>query len=226
MSNPFDTSNEGPRHGNAYEDTNVTSPSPAFGVNTGSPALPPRNMPHQTNIATSSPYGTQRMPSPSDYHQPATTNNAWQESNKTLDEDNRNAWSASPQPQNAYQYTGTQYGNTSNTNENVYSPQMTSATPHETTGANNSKIETPMAVSDAEATYNTNSKNTPSKRRLLLRFILLVAAIGHLGFAAGASPVSSIVSVNVSNRLICYLFSILARNHLSTLLVFTFFSQW
>lgn len=177
MSNPFETNTEGPRYGNAYENT-PTSPPPTLGM--GSPALPPRN-----NI-TNSPYGTQRMPSPSDYHQPpppVMNNNAWQESNKTLEEDRM-----SPQPQNAYQYTGTQYGNTSAT-ENAYSPHPV----HNTAAVNEQshKIETPMTVSDNEATYNTNNKaGLPSKLRLLIRFILLVAGIGHLGFAAGASPVS------------------------------------
>lgn len=174
--NPFETNtSEGPRYGNAYENT----PPPS-----ASPALPPRNKP----TATSSPYGTQRMPSPSNYHQPpvaATHQNAWQESNKTLDED-RSAYSPSPQPQNAYQYTGTQYGNTSTT-ANAYSPQPASATLNE----HNHKIEAPMTVSDNEATYNTTSKaGLPSKIRFLIRVILFIAGIGHLGFAAGASPVS------------------------------------
>lgn len=175
--NPFETNNtsDGPRYGNAYENT----PPPAA----ASPALPPRSNP----ATAGSPYGTQRMPSPSDYHQPpvATHHNAWQESNKTLDED-RSAYSPSPQPQNAYQYTGTQYGNTSTTG-NAYSPQPASATLNE----HNHKIEAPMTVSDNEATYNTSSKaGLPSKIRFLIRVILFIAGIGHLGFAAGASPVS------------------------------------
>lgn len=185
MSNPFDEDLNGPRFGNAYDNTPISSPPPTLG-GVGSPALPPRHKPQPpANVASNSPYGTQRMPSPSDYHQTSLTTNAWQESNKTLEED-RNAWSPSPQPQNAYQYTGTQYGNTSAT-ENAYSPQPASATLNE----HSNKIETPMAISDNEATYNNkHTSSFYSKIRFFIRIALFIAGIGHLGFAAGASPVS------------------------------------
>jgi hypothetical protein len=188
MSNPFEENNNGPRYGNAYESSSVSSPPPTFG---GSPALPPRNKPQVTTDVsnTNSPYGTQRMPSPSDYnHTTTTTTNAWQESNKTLDED-RNAWSPSPQPQNAYQYSGTPYGNTANT-ENAYSPQPASATLNTNSNEHSNKIESPMTVSDNDVTYNSHASSLPSKIRLLIRTVLFVFGIGHLGFAAGASPVS------------------------------------
>lgn len=178
MSNPFEDDTGGPRYGNAYDNTPMSPPPATF----GSPALPPRNKP------PTSPYGTQRMPSPSDYHQTSLpTTNAWQESNKTLDED-RNAWSPSPTPQNAYQYTGTAYGNTATGSENVYSPQPAVNQEH--------KIESPMAVSDNEATYNHPHTSFYSKIRFYIRIALLIAAIGHLGFAAGASPVSILLKVN------------------------------
>lgn len=157
MSNPFEgtqnawANDGGPRYGNAYEDTPINMPSPTH---------------HQQN----SPYITQKMPSPSDY-------NAWQESNKTLEEP-----SASP-TQNAYQYSGTPYGNT-NTTSNAYSPQVAHQTvnqPH--------KIEAPMTVAEEEQAPVVVKRDIPSKIRWVLRIVLLVAAIGHLGFAAGASPV-------------------------------------
>jgi hypothetical protein len=186
MSNPFEDSSsqnpwsnnggnsQGPRYGNAYDTTNNTThiPPPVL----SSPALPPRN--------PTSPYGTQRMPSPSDYnHTNQPVVNAWQESNKTLDEGNRNAWSPSPQPPaNAYQYTGTAYGN-SPTISNAYSPQTADVEPN-----TSHKIETPMSVVD-DTTTNKRA-GLPSKIRILLRLVLFIAAIGHLGFAAGASPVS------------------------------------
>lgn len=185
MSNPFEepasnqnpwsspsANNNGPIYGNAYESTNISS---------ASPALPPRK-PANNNTA-SSPYGTQRMPSPSDYANNTPVVNAWQESNKTLDEQEfgRNS---PQQPVNAYQYTGTAYGNTS-TPATAYSPQPV----HSQAAHNTTKIETPMTVTDSPATP-VNRADLPSKIRLLLRVVLFISAVGHLGFAAGASPVS------------------------------------
>ncbi|OBZ90727.1 hypothetical protein A0J61_01220 [Choanephora cucurbitarum] len=179
MSNPFDEAggrnpwsnpNEGPRFGNAYEDS---TPVPAASA---SPALPPRK---------NSPFVAQRMPSPSDYSSPV---NAWQESNKTLDEPDRNAWSSSPAPQpaNAYQYSGTAYGNTSNTG-NAYSSAVNNNDNNQTEAAPASqKIETQMSVNDTAHVAPPSGR--PSKIRVLLRVILFIAAVGHLGFAAGASP--------------------------------------
>lgn len=172
MSNPFEdnqnawSNNDGPRYGNAYEST----PTPP-----AVPALPPRKNNNSTNKTQvpNSPFQTQRMPSPSAYN-----NNAWAaESNKTLEEA-RN--SPVPAPINAYQYSGTPYGN---------SPQMTN------TSVDNSnkehkphKIEAPMSIADSPMGRDTAS--LPSKIRLGLRVTLFIAAVGHLGFAAGASPVS------------------------------------
>ncbi|KAI7892067.1 uncharacterized protein EV154DRAFT_400149, partial [Mucor mucedo] len=147
------------------------------------------------------------MPSPSDYHQTSLpTTNAWQESNKTLDED-RNAWSSSPTPhQNAYQYTGTAYGNTATGSENVYSPQPAAATINE----QSHKIETPMAVSDNEATYNNKHTSLYSKIRFYIRIALLIAGIGHLGFAAGASPYSNVEVPFDSKACFYYLFAVVS----------------
>lgn len=183
MSNPFEEPS-GPRYGNAYDSTPIASPPPTLGM--ASPALPPRNKPQAPPAVPSSPYGTQRMPSPSNYHQTSVTTNAWQESNKTLEEER--TWS--PQPQNAYQYSGTPYGNSSAA-ENVYSPQPAPATLNEQPPVTSSnKIEAPMSVSDNEATYNNQQRSIYSKIRFYIRIALFIAAIGHLGFAAGASPVS------------------------------------
>lgn len=193
MSNPFEepSSNQnpwsspsansnGPLYGNAYESTNISS---------ASPALPPRK---PANNTASSPYGTQRMPSPSDYANNTPVVNAWQESNKTLDEQEfgRNS---PQQPVNAYQYTGTAYGNTS-TPATAYSPQPV----HNNAANTTSKIETPMTVTDSPATVNR--ADLPSKIRLLLRVVLFISAVGHLGFAAGASPVS--VCLRVIKRIL------------------------
>ncbi|KAG2234288.1 hypothetical protein BDF21DRAFT_492290 [Thamnidium elegans] len=201
MSNPFEE-NSGPRYGNAYEST----PAPTLG-GAGSPALPPRNKP--PTDTNNSPYGTQRMPSPSNYHQTSlpTSTNAWQESNKTLDED-RNAWSPPPQPQSAYQYTGTAYGNTAST-ANAYSPTTpNNNNPVSPTLDNTSKIEAPMSVSDNEATYNSKPTGKFSKIRFFIRIALVVAGIGHLGFAAGASPATGEDVPFDSSACFYYLFAV------------------
>ncbi|KAI8886718.1 hypothetical protein K501DRAFT_177014 [Backusella circina FSU 941] len=115
------------------------------------------------------------MPSPSDYQKP--TVNAWQESNKTLDEG-----SPSPQPQNAYQYSGTAYGNAASPT-NAYSPQP-APTPMNVSDDNNKK------KNETIETDSISNNSRPSRIRLLMRIILFVFAVGHLGFAAGASPYS------------------------------------
>jgi hypothetical protein len=180
--NPWSNNSQDPRYGNAYDTNDTQMPIP-------SPALPPRK--------PTSPYGTQRMPSPSDYHNQTPVVNAWQESNKVLDESDRNAWSPSPQPPtNAYQYTGTAYGNSPSIS-NAYSPQPTNLEANNTTNTTSHKIETPMSVVDDTPTKNTKA----SKIRIILRLILFIAAVGHLGFAAGASPVSHICIYVLNARL-------------------------
>lgn len=169
QNNPFEDtshnpwSDSGPKYGNAYEG----SPSPA---------LPPR-VKETPTLVSSSPYGTQRMPSPSAYQQPPVAN-AWQESNKTLDEPQHHT--------NAYQYSGTPYAN-SPTLANAYSPQPThtTATINDINNNNNNNTK-------AESVNLPSATRTkPSKLRVLLRIILFIFAVGHLGFAAGASPVRS-----------------------------------
>ncbi|PHZ09779.1 uncharacterized protein RHIMIDRAFT_245976 [Rhizopus microsporus ATCC 52813] len=167
--NPFEDtshnpwSDSGPKYGNAYEGSS-------------SPALPPR-VKETPTLVSSSPYGTQRMPSPSAYQQPPVAN-AWQESNKTLDEPQHHT--------NAYQYSGTPYAN-SPTLANAYSPQPThtTATINDINNNNNNNTK-------AESVNLPSATRTkPSKLRVLLRIILFIFAVGHLGFAAGASPVRS-----------------------------------
>lgn len=190
MSNPFEDNNQnawsdGPRYGNAYDNNTASStptPPPVL------PALPPRkhnNSTNKTQVQSSgSPsFQTQRMPSPSAYHQ-----NAWSsESNKTLEEANR-----SPSPANAYQYSGTPYGNTTLSSTNAYSPQMTNSNVENNNNEHKPhKIEAPMSIADSP--METDAASLPSKIRLGLRMILFIAAVGHLGFAAGASPVKRVL---------------------------------
>ncbi|KAI8884632.1 hypothetical protein K501DRAFT_247573 [Backusella circina FSU 941] len=146
MSNPFEDHNawgNGPAHGNAYE-------------NTTSPPLPARNKPPIPNRPT---------PPPSRPTPPAATyqQNAWEDSNKVLDE----SYTPTP-PVDAYQYSGTPYGNTS------LSPTPATAT----------KQENDVERSERKRGYR------PSRLRILIRIIMLIASVGYLGFSAGASPYS------------------------------------
>ncbi|CAO3699697.1 unnamed protein product [Rhizopus stolonifer] len=183
--NPFGETNSnpwsegGPKYGNAYE-----SSSPP-------PALPPR-IKETPTLVPSSPFGTQAMPSPSNY-QPQSPANAWQqqESNKTLEEPTYNT--------NAYQYTGTAYGN-SPTVTSAYSPQPIHTENITTTGYPNQKAE---SVITSSAT-----KGRPSKLRALFRVILFIFAVGHLGFAAGASPYSGVSVPLDSSACFYFLFAV------------------
>ncbi|CAO3633696.1 unnamed protein product [Cunninghamella echinulata] len=122
---------------------------------------------------------------------PSTTpisHNAW-ESNTLASSQNNN---------NAYQYTGTPYGNkdTSPT-ENAYSPAIpprplsTSNQEQGTQQANKKKWWKSKTKDENGVPIEWDDKRMhPSKLRLLLRFIQFIASVGHLGFAAGASPFS------------------------------------
>ncbi|KAG1497470.1 hypothetical protein G6F46_000707 [Rhizopus delemar] len=161
-SNPW--SDGRPNYGNAYDNT--------------PPALPPRIKETPTLVPSSpyrtqpSPYETQHMPSHSAYQQPS-----WQqqESNKVLQEPAYNNT-------NVYQYPNTPYGSSSPTvTASAYSPQPTHT--ENNTTFNNDYNTKPESVA-------TPAKTTPSKLRVLFRIILFIFSVGHLGFAAGASPYS------------------------------------
>ncbi|KAI7884569.1 hypothetical protein K492DRAFT_158215 [Lichtheimia hyalospora FSU 10163] len=187
--NPFEdnpwsgTNNNGPRFGNAYEDDNSNAWS----------------TPSQQHRSTPDP--VPRMPSPSDYRTNSTVQQtSWNESNKTEYPTTSSAWDQDPPtsipstPQNAYQYSGTRYAsptlNNTYESDNAYSKtEVTSqSTPPPPAGGkprpNKNDAETALPPVWDEKRLN------PSKLRLLLRFLQLIASIGHLGFAAGASPYS------------------------------------
>ncbi|KAI9016398.1 hypothetical protein CLU79DRAFT_763667 [Phycomyces nitens] len=175
---------------NAYEDNPQSSWAPAQPASALPPPIPPR------------------MPSPSAYHPPATN---WQESNKT-ESAYDSSWNGTtttttatttthaPIVQDAYQYSGTAYGNQDFSTGNAYnqapSPQPAAAT-----------TATPRPTSSAEAKAalppRIGTDRNPSKRRLLLRFLQFIAAIGSVGFAAGASPFAG-VAVPLSNAACLY----------------------
>jgi hypothetical protein len=81
-------------------------------------------------------------------------------------------------PVDAYQYSGTPYGNTS----------LSPTPPPAATPIANNNVATKQE-DDIERTERKRGYR-PSRLRLLIRIILLIASVGYLGFSAGASPVS------------------------------------
>ncbi|KAI8332351.1 hypothetical protein BC941DRAFT_474132 [Chlamydoabsidia padenii] len=166
-------------HNNPFEE----SQNPWSNESTGTPTGGPRfgNAYEDNNNSWSG-----RMPSPSDYqHQ---HNNTRVESNKTEYVPGQSPSPSPASPPNAYQFAGTRLGNQDYTTGNAYGSSSPPATP-------------PRRPADTENNTTENKDEAlppvwderrmhPSKLRLLLRFVLFVAAVGHLGFAAGASPKS------------------------------------
>lgn len=182
MSNPFDNpwqknnnqAYNGPVYGNAYEDD------------------------------TNQGYYNAPMSMPNPQPVPGYTNepvNAWgqAESNKTQYE---------PPVLDAYQYSGTAYGNQSNfaSNTNAYSnnnPVTPSPQPaHLSTPQPEyaKPIDTPSISNTVTA---SDPYRRPNKWRVLLRFIMFICSVGHLGFAAGARPVSCINSNFIDSNFFC-----------------------
>ncbi|KAI8089078.1 uncharacterized protein BX664DRAFT_279798 [Halteromyces radiatus] len=125
-----------------------------------------------------------RMPSPSDYR------------HQTRTESNKIEYSSEDQQQanvNAYEFSGTRFGNQEQHLGNAYSPvstpTITPATPPRRPDTTETTSNKPDASSALPPVWDERRMH-PSKWRLLSRFILFIAAIGHLGFAAGASPKS------------------------------------
>jgi hypothetical protein len=117
-------------------------------------------------------------------------NNAWthHESNKTEYSNSMNEYPSMPAEQNAYQYSGTAYGNQPQTTGSAYSsaPLVVAQEPAEPVAPMNQSIATSSAglkASKDEKYYK------PTAAQFWLRFIILLASIGFLGFATGAQPV-------------------------------------
>lgn len=204
--NPFEE-NKGPKYGNAYEDSSNNDwnsgrmPSPSDYIQR--PAQTVRVESNKIEVQHSS-------PSPQPQH---LNNNAYElqpTSNKEevypqpLASPSQNTWDSntlSSHNNNAYQYTGTAYGNKDTTStQNAYSPAIPPrplTTENNTTNNNNKNQEQPKKKWYQSKTKDENGvpiewddkRMHPSKLRLLLRFIQFISAVGHLGFAAGASPV-------------------------------------
>ncbi|CEP07816.1 hypothetical protein [Parasitella parasitica] len=189
MSNPFEQnpwqpssqqSGDGPRFGNAYDDEQAYRGA-------------------YNNVENNNMLGF----SATGY------NNAWgDESNKTqYDSNSYNTQAHSSQPpygmaqnmpssqspyggnqtlpnNDAYRYTGTPYGNQSlHANNAGYppnSPTLSNAKPSGTTASSSAGPDP----------WNGETYHTPNKWRFWFRFVILLASIGHLGFAAGARPYS------------------------------------
>ncbi|GAB5588273.1 hypothetical protein Unana1_03173 [Umbelopsis nana] len=166
----------GPAYGNAYEDSANNNST----WNYGSMRMPEPSIP-----TAKSPLGTMnRINTPNQY-----SNNAWDtDKTEVPAEDGHNTWNgASPSManQNAYQYSGTRYGNTDTTG-NAYSAASDPAPATE----NAAQTPKPDAASALPPVWTETSQSKPSKSRLGLRFVQLISCIGSIGFAAGASPYS------------------------------------
>lgn len=102
-------------------------------------------------------------------------------------EDQKIAWDQPSSVADAYQYTGTRYGNAPDAfargGDDYTTIDTSSPTPQSKSQIHDEPQPLPVTAH-------------PSRKRLILRIIQLLAAVGHLGFAAGASPVSS-------KRLVC-----------------------
>lgn len=176
-SNPWKGGNEagGPAYGNAYEDNNNNNGS----WNYGSMRMPEPSVPNRQNSAM----GTMNS---------TYSGNAW-ENDKTEvpagDHGLNNAASPSMANANAnpYQYAGTRYGN-NDTSGNAYSaaPEPTQAQ----VAPGPQQPNKPDASSALPPIWNGDLSSRPSKSRLGLRIVQLIACIGSIGFAAGASSVS------------------------------------
>lgn len=189
MSNPFDQNpwhnqpTDGPRFGNAYESEPLDLPS---------------------GNAYEHAYGNA-------YSQPTTTqqpdfNNAWshKESNKiecqndahmpiyspsqqNLSPYDMNAFSPISAQKNAYQYSGTVYGNQHRPTGNAYSSvALVDPSPIKPVGP---VPQSTTTVSAGPEPWNGEIYRKPSASHFWFRFAILLASIGHLGFAAGARPV-------------------------------------
>lgn len=114
----------------------------------------------------------QRMPSPTLY-QPNVNVSSYRESNKVLAEEGH----TTPEPVNAYQYSGTSYGQQG----------------HHLTDVAASPPPPPEKVAadpEAPVVFTEETRHKPSRLRVLFRLLLMIFAVGYLGFSAGATPYS------------------------------------
>jgi hypothetical protein len=166
----------GPAYGNAYEDTANNNSS----WNYGSMRMPEPSVPN-----SSSPMGTMnRTNTPNNY-----SGNAW-------DGDKTEVPNGEPN-QNAYQYAGTRYGN-EDTTGNAYSVADRNA-PGTMGSAAGGQVPKPNADNALPPVWTDNKTSRPSKSRLGIRIVQLIACIGSIGFAAGASSVSEFIYLGLNN---------------------------
>ncbi|CAM0142466.1 unnamed protein product [Umbelopsis sp. WA50703] len=165
----------GPAYGNAYEDTNNNS-----SWNYGSMRMPEPSVP---NRQSSPRVGTMNS---------SYSRNAWENDKTEVPAGDNSFNAASPSMANAnanpYQFAGTRYGNT-DTSGNAYSaapPEPTQSQvapgPQQTAKPDTSSALPPV--------WHDDLSSRPSKSRLGLRIVQLIACIGSIGFAAGASSYS------------------------------------
>jgi hypothetical protein len=164
----------GPAYGNAYEDSNNSNTWNYGSMRMPEPSIPKPGTPGGTMNSTTgrNQYGR-----------------AW-DTDKIEVPPGDNSWNNGASPslanQNPYQFSGTRYGNT-DTAGNAYSAAVE---PMPATPAPNQAPKPDAAVA-LPPVWDSTRSSRPSKSRLAIRFIQLIACIGSVGFAAGASPVST-----------------------------------
>lgn len=191
MSNPFDQNPwqsssqqnpSGPRFGNAYDD------EPAYGnayssTNNNMPGFSSTGYNNAWGESNKTQYDTDvyNSPPPSQAHPPQSPYGTAQNmppsqspygGNQSLSSNN-----------DAYRYSGTPYGN------QTLQAGGTGYPPNSPTVSNTKPSATPASSAGPDP-WNGETYHTPSKWRFWFRFVILLASIGHLGFAAGARPVS------------------------------------
>ncbi|KAH8550951.1 hypothetical protein BGW37DRAFT_496653 [Umbelopsis sp. PMI_123] len=169
----------GPVYGNAYEDSSNNNNS---SWNYGSMRMPEPSIPTSSTPMTA----MHRTNTPNNY-----SANAWDNDKTEVPDGETGAWnkngtSPAMANQSAYQYSGTRYGN-ENTSGNAYSataPEPSTPTPAPAPSPR------PNASDALPPVWTENRKSRPSLTRLAFRVVQLIACVGSIGFAAGATPYS------------------------------------
>lgn len=195
MPNPFEQNpwqsnsqqnTSGPRYGNAYDDEPAYSD--AYNINNNNSTMPGFNTTGYNNAwggneSNKTQYDTNVYNSPPQTHPNQSPYGTAQNMLPPPPQVPYGGNQSLPSHNDAYRYTGTPYGNqTLHDSGTGYPP--TSPT------SSNTKPNATLTPSAGPDPWNGEIYHPPNKWRFWLRFVILLASIGHLGFAAGARPVS------------------------------------
>ncbi|ORY96950.1 hypothetical protein BCR43DRAFT_492542 [Syncephalastrum racemosum] len=185
---------EGPRFGNAYEDDSNNNAWDGSTMQMPEPVSLQKNPHGPSGGAWSDSAKTEDHPMTAYYSTKHEQPEAW---NTVYNEQRSPPMMASGG--DAYRYAGTRLGNQEDSFQgNSYSIVDTSSPAvAAATGAGKPTASSPTTLeSGVPRPYDPTA--SPSSKRLLLRIGQLLASIGHLGFAAGASPVRKRIRFSAS----------------------------